>query len=132
MAVNVDEIITQLSGMSVLDLVKLSKALQEQWGVSAAPVAVAGAVAPTTGTGGGEPTPVVEEQTEFSVVLTDVGPNKINIIKEVRALKSGLGLKEAKELVDSAPTSILDGVTKDEANAAKTRLEEAGAKVDVK
>ena len=130
MAVNVDEMITQLSGMSVLDLVKLSKALQEQWGVSAAPVAVAGVAQTSTGTT--EPTPVVEEQTEFSVVLTDVGPNKINIIKEVRALKSGLGLKEAKELVDSAPVSILDGVTKDEANAAKTRLEEAGAKVDVK
>src|SRR5579863_5255913 len=130
MAVNVDEMITQLSGMSMLDLVKLSKALQEQWGVSAAPVAVAGVAQTSTGTT--EPTPVVEEQTEFSVVLTDVGPNKINIIKEVRALKSGLGLKEAKELVDSAPVSILDGVTKDEANAAKTRLEEAGAKVDVK
>jgi len=130
MAVNVDEIITQLSGMSVLDLVKLSKALQEQWGVSAAPVAVAGAV--QTSTGPTETAPVAEEQTEFSVVLTDVGPNKINIIKEVRALKSGLGLKEAKELVDSSPVAILDGVTKDEANAAKTRLEEAGAKVDVK
>jgi large subunit ribosomal protein L7/L12 len=130
MAVNVDEIITQLSGMSVLDLVKLSKALQEQWGVSAAPVAVAGAAPAATGPA--EAAPVAEEQTEFSVVLTDVGPNKINIIKEVRALKSGLGLKEAKELVDSAPVSILDGVTKDEANAAKTRLEEAGAKVDVK
>jgi len=130
MAVSVDEIIKQLSSMSVLDLVKLSKALQDEWGVSAAPVAVAGGVAPSTV--GPEPTPVVEEQTEFSVVLTDVGPNKINIIKEVRALKTGLGLKEAKELVDSAPTTILDSVTKDEANAAKTRLEEAGAKVEVK
>jgi large subunit ribosomal protein L7/L12 len=125
---DVDTIIEQLSTMSVLDLVKLSKALQEQWGVSAAPamVAAAGAAA-----GGGEAAAPVEEQTEFSVILKEAGPNKINVIKAVRELVSGLGLKEAKELVDSAPKPIKEGVSKDEANAAKAKLEEAGAKVDV-
>ncbi|SRR5579875_1951988 len=131
MAVNVDEIITQLSNMSVLDLVKLSKALQEQWGVSAAPVAIGG------GGGGGattttEPAKETEVQTEFSVVLTEVGPNKVPVIKEVRGLKSGLGLGEAKTLVESAPVAILDGVTKEEAEAAKKKLEDAGAKVEIK
>ena len=130
MAVNVDEIITQLSNMSVLDLVKLSKALQEQWGVSAAPIAIGGGGAATTTTN--EPTPEVEVQTEFSVVLTEVGPNKVPVIKEVRGLKSGLGLGEAKTLVESAPVSILDGVTKEEAEAAKKKLEDAGAKVEIK
>jgi large subunit ribosomal protein L7/L12 len=129
---DVDTIIEQLSGMSVLDLVKLSKALQEQWGVSAAPAMVA-AAAPAAGAaaGGGEAAAPVEEQTEFSVILKEAGPNKINVIKTVRELVSGLGLKEAKELVDSAPKPIKEGVSKDEANAAKAKLEEAGAKVDV-
>jgi large subunit ribosomal protein L7/L12 len=131
MAVNVDTIIEQLSSMSVLDLVKLSKALQEQWGVSAAPVAVAGAVAPAAGGGAEAAAPAVEEQTEFNVVLAEVGPNKINVIKAVRELNPGLGLKEAKELVDSAPATVREGVTKDDANAAKAKLEEAGAKVNV-
>ncbi|HLY30867.1 MAG TPA: 50S ribosomal protein L7/L12 [Ktedonobacterales bacterium] len=131
MAVNVDEIITQLSNMSVLDLVKLSKALQEQWGVSAAPVAVAGGVAtPTPGTE--TQTPEVEAQTEFTVTLTEIGPNKVPVIKEVRGLKSGLGLGEAKTLVESAPVAILEGVTKEEAEAAKKKLEDVGAKVEVK
>jgi large subunit ribosomal protein L7/L12 len=131
MAVNVDEIITQLSNMSVLDLVKLSKALQEQWGVSAAPVAIGGGGggATTTTT---EPAKEAEVQTEFSVVLTEVGPNKVPVIKEVRGLKAGLGLGEAKTLVESAPVSILDGVTKEEAEAAKKKLEDAGAKVEIK
>ena len=125
----VETIIEQLSSMSVLDLVKLSKALQEQWGVSAAPVAVAGA-APAGGAGAEAAAPVVEEQTEFTVMLQEVGPTKINVIKAVRELTS-LGLKEAKDLVDSAPKAVREGVTKDEANAAKTKLEEAGAKVTV-
>jgi len=127
----VDTIIEQLSSMSVLDLVKLSKALQEQWGVSAAPAMIA-AAAPAAGAaaGGGEAAPAAEEQTEFNVVLKEAGPNKINVIKAVRELTS-LGLKEAKELVDSAPKPVKEGVTKDEANAAKAKLEEAGAKVDV-
>ena len=128
---DVDTIIEQLSTMSVLDLVKLSKALQEQWGVSAAPAMVAAAPAAGTVAGGGEAAAPVEEQTEFSVILKEAGPNKINVIKAVRELVSGLGLKEAKELVDSAPKPIKEGVSKDEANAAKAKLEEAGAKADI-
>jgi large subunit ribosomal protein L7/L12 len=128
---DVDTIIKQLGSLSVLDLVKLSQALQKEWGVSAAPLMAAGAMpAAATGAGGAEAAAVVEEQTEFNVVLKEIGPNKINVIKAVRELTS-LGLKEAKELVDSAPKPVKEGVTKDEANAAKAKLEEAGAKVDV-
>jgi large subunit ribosomal protein L7/L12 len=130
MAVNIDTIIDQLSSMSVLDLVKLSKALQDQWGVSAAPAMVAAMPGAATA-GAGETAPAVEEQTEFTVTLTEIGPNKINVIKAVREL-TGLGLKEAKDVVDSAPSAVKENVSKDEANAAKTKLEEAGAKVDVK
>jgi large subunit ribosomal protein L7/L12 len=128
---DVDTIIEQLGAMSVLDLVKLKKSLEEQWGVSAAPAMVAAAPVAGAATGGGEAAAPVEEQTEFSVILKEAGPNKINVIKAVRELVSGLGLKEAKELVDSAPKPIKEGVSKDEANAAKAKLEEAGAKVDV-
>jgi len=129
MAVDVDKIIEELSGMSVLDLVKLSKALQEQWGVSAAPAMMA---APAAGApaAGGEAPAAVEEQTEFTVTLTEIGPNKINVIKAVREL-TGLGLKEAKDVVEAAPKPVKEGVTKDEANAAKAKLEEAGAKASV-
>ena len=129
MAVDVDKIIEDLSNMSVLDLVKLSKALQEQWGVSAAPAMVA-AVAGAAPAAGGEAPAAAEEQTEFTVTLTEVGPNKINVIKAVREL-TGLGLKEAKDLVEAAPKPVKEGVAKDEANAAKTKLEEAGAKATV-
>ena len=129
MAVDVDKIIAELSEMSVLDLVKLSKALQDQWGVSAAPVMAAGAVAAAPG-GAAEAPAAAEEQTEFTVTLAEIGPNKINVIKAVREL-TGLGLKEAKDVVEAAPKPIKEGVTKDEANAAKAKLEEAGAKVDV-
>ena len=126
MAVDVDKIITELSEMSVLDLVKLSKALQEQWGVSAAPAMVAGpAVAAAA-----EAPAAVEEQTEFTVTLTEIGPNKINVIKAEREL-TGLGLKEAKDVVEAAPKPIKEGVAKDEANAAKAKLEEAGAKATI-
>ncbi len=129
MAVNVDKIIEDLSNMSVLDLVKLSKALQDQWGVSAAPAMVA--AAPGAGAAGVAEAPAAaEEQTEFTVTLTEIGPNKINVIKAVREL-TGLGLKEAKDLVEAAPKSIKDSVAKDEANAAKAKLEEAGAKATV-
>ncbi|MGZ3674681.1 MAG: 50S ribosomal protein L7/L12 [Ktedonobacterales bacterium] len=131
MAVDVDTIIEQLSSMSVLDLVKLSKALQDQWGVSAAPAMMAMPAGVAAGAGASEAAPVAEEQTEFTVVLTDIGPNKINVIKAVREL-TGLGLKEAKDVVDSAPSNIKENVTKDEANAAKAKLEEAGTKADVK
>jgi large subunit ribosomal protein L7/L12 len=128
MAVDVDKIIEDLSNMSVLDLVKLSKALQEQWGVSAAPAMVAAAAG--TGAPAGEAPAAAEEQTEFNVTLTEVGPNKINVIKAVREL-TGLGLKEAKDLVEAAPKAVKEGVAKDEANAAKAKLEEAGAKATV-
>lgn len=128
MADTVDTIIEQLSNMSVLELVKLSKALQDQWGVSAAP-AMAMAM-PVAGAGAAEAAAPVEEQTEFTVVLKEIGANKINVIKAVREL-TGLGLKEAKDLVDSSPTNVKENVTKDEANAAKTKLEEAGAKADI-
>ena len=131
MAVNVDDIITQLSNMSVLDLVKLSKALQDQWGVSAAPVMAAGMMPAAPGAGAAEAAAPAEEQTEFTVELTEIGPNKINVIKAVREL-TGLGLKEAKDLVESAPVAVKENVNKDEAAAAQTKLQEAGAKVTVK
>ena len=122
------QIIETLEGMTVLELNELVKALEEKWGVSAAaPVAVGGAVAG----GGGAAAAVEEEKTEFDVVLTEVGANKIQVIKAVRELTS-LGLKEAKDLVDSAPKAIKEAVNKEEADAAKAKLEEAGAKVEVK
>jgi large subunit ribosomal protein L7/L12 len=128
---DVDTIIQQLSSLSVLDLVKLSQALQKEWGVSAAPVMAAGMMPmAAAGAGGAEAAAPVEEKTEFNVVLKEIGPNKINVIKAVRELTS-LGLKEAKELVDSAPKPVKEGVSKDEANAAKAKLEEAGAKVEL-
>jgi large subunit ribosomal protein L7/L12 len=130
MAVDVDKVIEELSSMSVLDLVKLSKALQEQWGVSAAPVMAAG-VMPAAGGAAAEAAPVAEEQTEFDVVLSEIGPNKINVIKAVREL-TGLGLKEAKDVVEAAPKAVKEGVSKEEAAAAKAKLEEAGAKAEVK
>ncbi len=130
MAVDVDKIIEDLSNMSVLDLVKLSKALQDQWGVSAAPAMVAAAPGAGAAAAGGEAAAPAEEQTEFTVTLTDVGPNKINVIKAVREL-TGLGLKEAKDLVEAAPKPVKEGASKDEANTAKAKLEEAGAKATV-
>jgi large subunit ribosomal protein L7/L12 len=122
------QIIETLEGLTVLELNELVKSLEEKWGVSAAaPVAMGGAVAG----GGGNAAVVEEEKTEFDVVLTEVGANKIQVIKAVRELTS-LGLKEAKDLVDSSPKAIKEGVNKDEAEAAKAKLEEAGAKVEVK
>jgi large subunit ribosomal protein L7/L12 len=130
-AVDVDTIVKQLGEMSVLDLVKLSKALQEAWGVSAA-VAVAAAPA-AAGGAAAEAAPAAEEQTEFTVMLTDFGANKINVIKAVREL-TGLGLKEAKDLVEAAPQALpgKEGVSKEDAQAAKTKLEDAGAKAEIK
>jgi large subunit ribosomal protein L7/L12 len=108
--------------MSVLDLANLVKELETKFGVSAAPVAVAG---------GGAAAAAVEEQTEFTVVLTDAGASKINVIKEVRAI-TGLGLKEAKDLVEGAPKTVKEGVSKADAAEMKKKLEAAGAKVDLK
>ncbi|MBA2754510.1 MAG: 50S ribosomal protein L7/L12 [Chloroflexota bacterium] len=123
-----EQLITQLEGMTVLELNTLVKSLEERWGVSAAaPVAMAG------GGGGGAGAAVVEEeeQTEFDVVLTEIGANKIQVIKAVRELTS-LGLKEAKDLVDGAPKPVRQGITKEEAQAAKAKLEDVGAKAEVK
>ncbi|PSM15795.1 MULTISPECIES: 50S ribosomal protein L7/L12 [Nitratireductor] len=120
------KIVEDLSSLTVLEAAELSKMLEEKWGVSAAaPVAVAAA-----GGAGGDAAPV-EEKTEFDVVLTDAGAQKINVIKEVRAI-TGLGLKEAKDLVESAPKPVKEGVSKDEADKIKGQLEGAGAKVELK
>ncbi len=113
-----DEVIEFLSGMSVLEIADLVKSLEEKWGVSAA-APVAAAAAP------------VEEQTEFDVILTEIGANKINTIKEVRAI-TGLGLKESKDLVEGAPKPVKTGVSKDEAEETKKKLEAAGAKAEIK
>jgi len=123
-----DELIAQIEKMSVLDLVELKKALEERWGVTAAV-----AMAPAAAAAGGEAAAAapVEEQTEFNVVLTNFGANKINVIKAVRELTS-LGLKEAKDLVEAAPKAVKEGVPKDEAEAAAAKLRDAGATVDVK
>ena len=118
-----EEIIDALSGMTVLQIAELVKALEEKWGVSAAaPVAVAAA---------GAAAPAVEEKTEFDVILAEVGANKIAVIKEVRTI-TGLGLKDAKDLVEGAPKPVKQGVDKDEAAKIKEALEKAGAKVEVK
>jgi large subunit ribosomal protein L7/L12 len=128
--VDTEQLIESLEGMTVLELNQLVKTLEERWGVSAAaPVAVGAVAAP--GAAGGAAAPAEEEQTEFDVVLTDIGANKIQVIKAVRELTS-LGLKEAKDLVDSAPKPVKTGVSKEEAQAAKAKLEEAGAKAEVK
>ncbi|HEV2109022.1 MAG TPA: 50S ribosomal protein L7/L12 [Thermomicrobiales bacterium] len=124
-----EQLITQLEGMTVLELNTLVKSLEERWGVTAAAPVAMGAVAAGGAAGGAAA--VEEEKDEFDVVLTDIGPNKIQVIKAVRELTS-LGLKEAKDLVDSAPKAVREAVTKDEAQAARTKLEDAGAKVDVK
>ena len=122
MSITNDQLIEHVSKMSVLDLANLVKQLEEKFGVSAAPVAVAGAAAAG---------PAVEEKTEFTVVLAEKGASPINVIKEVRAI-TGLGLKEAKDLVEGAPKTVKDGVSKDEAAELKKKLEAAGAKVEIK
>ena len=120
------KIVEDLSSLTVLEAAELSKLLEEKWGVSAAaPVAVAAAA------GGGAAAVVEEEKTEFDVILVDAGANKINVIKEVRAI-TGLGLTEAKALVESAPKAVKEGVSKAEAADIKKKLEDAGAKADVK
>jgi len=120
-----EQVVSFLSGMSVLDLAALTKELEDKWGVKAAPVAVAAAPA-----GGGAAAPAAE-QTEFTVTLTEAGANKIGVIKAVREV-TNLGLKEAKDLVDGAPKVVKEGVNKADAESIKKKLTEAGAKVDVK
>ena len=126
MAFDKDAFLTALDGMSVMELNDLVKAIEEKFGVSAASMA-----APAAGGGGGAAAAAVEEKTEFNVVLTEVGANKVGVIKAVREL-TGLGLKEAKDLVDGAPKAVKEGMNKADAEAAKKKLEEAGAKVELK
>ena len=122
---DLEKLVEDLSSLTVMEAADLSKLLEEKWGVSAAaPVAVAAA-------DGGGGAAAAEEKTEFDVVLSAIGDKKINVIKEVRAI-TGLGLKEAKELVESAPKAVKEGVTKDEAEELKKKLEEAGASVELK
>jgi large subunit ribosomal protein L7/L12 len=124
-----DKLVEQLSGLSVLEIAGLVKQLEEKWGVSAAaPVAVA--AGPAAGAAAGAP--AAEEKTTFDVILTDMGANKIAVIKEVRSAVPGLGLAEAKALVEGAPKTIKEGVTKQEADEIKKKVEAAGAKVDIK
>ena len=125
-----DKLVEQLGGMSVLELVELKNKLEEEWGVSAAaPVAVAApGAAPAAG---GDGAPAGEEKSAFDVVLTNAGDKKIQAIKVVRAV-TGLGLKEAKDLVDGAPNSVKEGVAQEEAEQIKAQLEEAGAEVELK
>ena len=124
----VDQVFESLGSMSVLELVELKKKIEDEWGITAAaPVAVAAAGAPA---GGGDAA-AAEEKTSFDVVLTEAGGQKIQVIKVVRAV-TGLGLKEAKDLVDSAPKPVKEGVAQDEADSIKAQLEEAGATVELK
>jgi large subunit ribosomal protein L7/L12 len=128
-ASGVDKVFDELGKMTVLDLVELKKKIEEEWGVTAAaPVAVAAPGALPAAAGDGA---AAEEQTEFDVVLTAAGDKKIQVIKEVRAI-TGLGLKEAKDLVDGAPNPVKEGVAKEEADSLKDQLEAAGATVEVK
>ena len=121
----VEEIFNSLGSMSVLELVELKKKIEDEWGITAAaPVAVAAA-------GGGGPAEAAEEKTAFDVVLTGAGQQKIQVIKVVRAI-TGLGLKEAKDLVDSAPQPVKEGINQEEADSLKAQLEEAGADVEIK
>jgi large subunit ribosomal protein L7/L12 len=122
------KIVDDLSSLTILEAAELAKLLEEKWGVSAA-AAVAVAAAP--GAGGGAAAPAAEEKTEFTVVLAASGDKKIEVIKEVRAI-TGLGLKEAKDLVEGAPKPVKEGVAKDEADKIKAQLEKAGAKVELK
>ncbi|MBA2370124.1 MAG: 50S ribosomal protein L7/L12 [Chloroflexi bacterium] len=124
-----EKVATDLESWSILEIAQFGKYLQERWGVSAAPVAVAAAAG--AGAGGGEAAAAVEEKTEFTVVLKETGASKINVIKTVREI-TGLGLKEAKDLVDGAPKPVKENIGKDEAEAIKKKLEDAGAGVELK
>ncbi len=126
---DLNKIVEELSGLTVLEVAELVKSLEDKWGVSAAaPVAVAAA----GGAAGGAAAPAAEEKTEFDVILTDAGSNKIGVIKEVRTVVPGLGLAEAKKLVESAPQPLKEGVKKEEAEEIKKKMEAAGAKVEIK
>jgi len=125
------ELVEALSGLTVLEVVELTKELENKWGVKAAAPMAMMAAAPAAAAAAAAPAEPVEEQTEFAVILKEAGPKKINVIKTVRAL-TNLGLKEAKDLVEGAPQTVLEAVTKDAAAEAKKKLEEDGAVVEVK
>ena len=129
MAANIEEIVEKLDSLTLLEAAQLSKVLQEKWGVSAA--AAVAVAAPAAGAAGGGAAAAAEEQTEFDVILSAAGDKKIQVIKVVREL-TGLGLKEAKDMVDGAPQTVKAGVSKDEAASVKAKLEEQGATVEVK
>ena len=124
-----DKLVKDIEGLSILEIAQFGKFLQERWGVSAAPVAVAAAGGGAGG--GGAAAEAVEEKTEFSVILKEAGASKINVIKTVREI-TGLGLKEAKDLVDGAPKPVKENIGKDEAAAIKKKLEDAGATTELK
>ena len=126
---DLENLVDKLSELSLLEAAELTKMLEEKWGVSAAAPMAVGMM--PAGMGGGAAAEEAEEKTEFDVVLTEIGPKKINVIKEVRAL-TALGLKEAKDVVDSAPSTVLEAVSKEAAEEAKTKLEAAGAVVELK
>ena len=129
---DLDKLVDELSNLTVLEAAELAKKLEEAWGVSAAAAPVAMAAMPgAAAAGGGEAAPAAEEQTEFDVILAAIGDKKINVIKEVRAI-TGLGLKEAKDLVEGAPKPIKEAVAKDEAEKIKGQLEGVGATVEIK
>ena len=128
----VQSILESIQSLTLLEAAELSKAMEEAFGVSAAaPVMVGGGATPAAGGDGAAPAAPVEEKTEFDVILTAIGPNKINVIKAVRELTS-LGLKEAKDLVEAAPKPVKEGVSKEEADAARTKLVDAGATAEVR
>ena len=127
MAISKAEILDAIAGMTVLELSEMIKEMEEKFGVSAAAAAVAAAPA----AGGGAAAPAAEEKTEFDVILSEIGANKVNVIKAVREI-TGLGLKEAKDLVDGAPKPVKEAIPKADAEAAKKKLEDAGAKADIK
>jgi large subunit ribosomal protein L7/L12 len=132
MAMSQDQILEAIDQMTVLELSQFIKKFEERYGVTAAaPVAVAAAGAAPAGGGAAAAEPAAEEQTEFSAILAEIGPNKIPVIKVVREL-TGLGLKEAKDLVDAAPKPVKEGIARDEAEKIKAALEEQGAKVEIK
>jgi large subunit ribosomal protein L7/L12 len=131
MATKVEEALEIIKGMTILELRDLNKAIEEEFGITAAAPMMAVAAAPAAGGAAAAPAAAEEEKTEFNVVLKSFGDNKINVIKAVREVVSGLGLKEAKDLVEAAPTKVKEGVNKEEAEAIKAKLTEAGAVVEV-
>jgi large subunit ribosomal protein L7/L12 len=128
---NLAQLVEDLSSLTLLEAAELTKMLEEKWGVTAAAPMAMGMMPMGAGAAAAAPAEEVEEQTEFNVILKDVGPKKINVIKEVRAL-TGLGLKEAKDVVDGAPSTLMEAISKEAAADAKAKLEAAGAVVEIK